>query len=319
MLIFQQPHWLWALAFLPVLVVWLLWVQRRYWVDAFHFSQVSLLKLVEAHPHVVWTQRIVPLCLLGAMACCVVGLAHPALQTREATPASAVMLTLDISLSMEATDIAPNRLEAEKQAAIRFIQTLPAETRTGLTLFSGNTYLASPLTTDHEGVISLLSQLDSTDLRSGTALGDAVLTSLDSFSPLDNGPQAGTQAPGKALVLMTDGENNMGLGTDVAQAEARRLKIPVFTVGLGETEGATIRKGLFTRLDESTLETLALQTGGAYFRVRKFSDFRKIYEPLAQKANLYRQTQVSLVPLCGVACLVFLLVAFGWGVSQRRF
>lgn len=315
MIVFEHPQWLWALTLIVPLLGWFLWVQRRYWQDAFAFSQVSLLALVEQQPQIVWIQRAVPLALLCAMACCVVGLAQPGTETKVATPASAVMLALDISLSMEATDIAPNRLTAEKQAAIRFIQTLPAQTRAGLTLFSGNTYLASPLTQDHAGLIELLSNLSLKDLRSGTALGDAVLTSLDSF----RGVSPTGSPSGMAIVLMTDGENNMGLGTQVAQAEAKRQGIPVFTVGLGETEGATIRQGLYTRLDESALETLAVQTGGAYYRVRKFSDFKAVYEPLAKKAHLYEKSRVSLVPVCLGLALVLLLGAFGFGVTQRRF
>jgi len=318
MIVFLQPLWLWGLLTIPVLLVWLLWVQRRYWLDAFHFSQVSLLQLVSAHPHAVWQQRIGPLCLLLAYSFTLLGLAQPTLQTRVASLTSALMLALDISLSMEATDMAPNRLEAEKQAAIKFIETLPAETQAGLAFFAGNTYVASPPTTDHQSLLALLESMTLKDLRSGTALGDAVVTTLDSLSHSASATAPGS-GQGKAIILMTDGENNMGLGTDVARDEARRLHIPVFTVGLGDEAGTTIRKGLFTRLDETALQRLALETGGDYYRVRKFGDFRRIYAPLSKKAQIYRETQVSLVPLCLAGVLLGVLSAFGWGITQRRF
>lgn len=319
MIVFLQPEWLWGLVSVPVLLVWLLWVQRRYWLDAFHFSQVSLLQWVHRQPHIVWHQRVVPLCMLLAFSIALIGLAQPSLQTRVASPTSALMLALDISLSMEATDMAPNRLEAEKQAAIRFIETLPAETQAGLAFFAGNTYVASPPTTDHQSLLALLESMTLKDLRSGTALGDAVVTTLDSLSRSGSSSSEAISSTGKAVILMTDGENNIGLGTDVARDEARRLKIPVFTVGLGDEAGTTIRKGLFTRLDETALQRLAIETGGDYYRVRKFSDFRRIYEPLSKKALIYRETQVSLVPFSLVGLLVLVLGAFGWGVTQRRF
>lgn len=326
----------WVLGFLilvPGLVIWFLVQQRRYWRDALSFSQVSLVRNLRHLKHQALHQRVLPLFLVTALMAGIVGMAHPTLVTRVATQNSYLMLVLDISISMEANDLSPNRLDAAKKAAIEFARELPDGVMLGLTFFAGNTYLVSPPTDDHKLIAAYLNSLTKEDLRPGTAVGDALLLAMDSLGMAirnnlalpgnrqnnGSGKKTGTQKSPGTIILLTDGESNLGVSPYMAVEEAIKQGVTVFTVGVGEETGAYVRGGIFTHLDESTLMTIAQQTGGTYYRARSFGDFRDIYTKISRKTLVYEEKQVSLMPWFLGATLVLVLGGFAWSVHRRRF
>lgn len=319
---FLQPTWLLLLLLIPLAVLWIFWEQRRYWRDAFAFSQVSLLQKLNRVRHPLLRQRVLPLLLVLLLAVSIVGLAQPVLRTKVASENSYLMLVLDISISMEATDIAPNRLEAAKTAATEFIRELPDNIKAGLTFFSGNTYLLSPPVADHQVLIRYLDSLKKEDLRPGTAIGDAMLTGIESLqtavsqaeSPTKKAPPVGT-----ALILITDGESNLGISPVYAVEEALRQRVRVFTVGMGEESGAYVRDDIFTHLDEPMLRNIAQQTGGEYFRARSFQDFRRIYDRISEKALGLEEKRISLMPVCLALAALFSIGGLVWVVRSRQF
>lgn len=323
---FQYPWVLLALVLIPALLLWLLVQQRRYWQDAFYFSQLSVLKQLRQQPHMVWHQRIVPGLLLLALATGILGLAYPVWKTQVVTQNNYLMLVLDISISMEATDISPNRLEAAKRAALRFVQDLPDEVKVGLAFFAGNNYLVSPPVEDHALVSAYLNSLEMKDLRQGTAIGDAMLMAIDSLHTAVHPPaQAGkakpmpVNTPEGTIILLTDGENNLGISPIAAVEEAVKRDIKVFTIGMGEETGAYVRGGVFTHLDEPMLQTIAQRTGGQYYRVRAFRDFRDVYQKIGQKSLGFVEKKISLVPAFLGLTVLLVLGAFADGVHFRRF
>lgn len=323
---FLYPWVLPALVVVPGLVVWFLVGQRRYWRDAFAFSQVSALKQLRHLRHAVWIQRVLPVLVLLALTATLVGLAQPVWKTKVATQNSFLMLVMDISISMEATDLSPNRLEAARNAAIDFTKNLPEDVRLGLAFFAGNTYLVSPPMSEHAQIVDYLKSLKHDDLRPGTAIGDALLGALESLRttiqqapPMKLTPKGQPNQPQGAIILLTDGESNLGIAPATAVEEAKLQRVRVFTIGMGEEAGAYVRGGIFTHLDEPTLMSIARETGGSYYRARSFNDFKEIYREIGEKTLHYEEKTLSLMPWClGVASLC-LLGAFGWAVQYRRF
>ena len=195
-----------------------------------------------------------------------------------------VMVAIDVSESMLAEDVKPNRLERAKREVIDLIEMLEGD-RIGLIAFAGTSFVQCPLTLDYGACKMFLGYID-TDLIPvpGTAIAEVIKTSLKSFSKRER--------KSKALILITDGEDHEGEPIDAAK-EAKKEGIKIFTIGVGREGGAPIplkdgsggfkkdRKGdmVITHLDEITLQKIALETGGSYVRsVTGDMDLDKIYQ-----------------------------------------
>lgn len=272
---FEHPTFLYALALLPILVVVFLfyWHWRKRALN--RFAQSSLLP--EIMPGVSGYKHPVKfLLLLLSLALLIVGAANPQWGSkREKVKRKSVdvMIALDISNSMYAEDIAPNRLERAKKFAENLVEKLKGE-QIGLILFAGGAYLQMPVTTDY-ATAKLFIRSASPDLAGtqGTAIADAIDLARRSFSE-DNKAH-------KALILITDGEDHEGEALEAAQT-AREEGVIQFTVGVGTQEGGFIPvsfngqtdykrdesgQPVRTRLNETLLEELARQGDGAYFHI----------------------------------------------------
>ncbi len=318
------PPVLLLLIVIPLLTVFFLLKQRQYWQDAFAFSQIAVLQRIKQEPNIVWHQRVVPAILLLSLTFGIIGLSSPELVRRVATKNSFLMLVMDISISMEATDLSPNRLHAAKTAAIDFVKDLPDGVQIGLAFFAGNTYLVSPPTEDHRLLVSYLKSLEMEDLRPGTAIGDAMLMAIQSLenriSQTKEEP-VGTREmsqPLGSIILLTDGESNLGISPIVATEEAVNKQIKVFPIGIGEETGAYVRGGIFTHLDETSLMTIAQQTGGQYYRARALKDFKDIYGKIGQKTLHIEEKRIPLMPVFLGLSMLCVLSAFVWGIHHRR-
>lgn len=324
--LFLHPWRLILLLLMPVFGLWFLFRQRHYWRDAFAFSQLAVLKQVRTIKHPLLMQRILPITLLLALCCNIIGFAEPVWRTRVATHDTFLMLVLDISISMEATDLSPNRLEAAKSAALDFVRSLPDEVTLGLEFFAGNTYLVSPPVKDHQLILEYLNSLKMEDLRPGTAIGDAMLAAIESLRLAQNQKLQMTpdkkqtaRQPQGAIILLTDGESNLGIAPNVAVEEALKQKVTVSTIGIGDEGGTYVRDGIFTHLDEVTLQTIAEQTGGDYHRARSVKDFKDIYRKIARKTLHYEEKDLSLMPWCLVFSGILVLGGLAWLTVYRRF
>ena len=199
-------------------------------------------------------------------------------------PKDSKLIVIDVSESMLAEDVKPNRLERAKREVIDLIEMLEGD-RIGLIAFAGTSFVQCPLTLDYGACKMFLDYID-TDLIPvpGTAIAEAIRTSLKSFNKRER--------KSKALILITDGEDHEGEPIDAAK-EAKKEGIKIFTIGVGREGGAPIplkdgsggfkkdRKGdmVITHLDEITLQKIALETGGSYVRsVTGDMDLDKIYQ-----------------------------------------
>lgn len=199
----------------------------------------------------------------------IIALARPQVKNVEQTTEGEgidVMLALDVSGSMTAQDLKPNRLEAAKQVAIDFVNRRPTD-RMGIVIFSGESFTQCPLTTDHNVLISSIRSIRNGLLEDGTAIGSGLATSVDRIR--------NSKAASKIIVLLTDGENNGGLiDPNTAKEIAKTYGIRVYTIGVGtegfapqpvQTMGGVTMYQQKVSIDEPLLREIAGETGGKYF------------------------------------------------------
>ena len=314
---FLQPEWFWLMALLPVVM---LWHGRRGPVAAIEYSDVSLAREVSRSSRsriglLVWA---LPL-LAGALM--IVGLARPQ-RTHSRTEVTAngidIVLGLDVSGSMQALDFRidhqrVNRIEVVKSVVSKFIDERPDD-RIGLIAFAGAPYLVSPITLDHDWLQQNLERVTVGGTDDGTAIGSAIAAGVNRLRL--------TPAKSKVVILLTDGVNNTGKISPLAAAEAARaMGVKIYTVGVGVRGDAPIPvrdAAGNTRLimakvdvDEKTLQAVADETGGKFYRATDTDSLQKIYEQInrfeksAQTVQKFERTE-ELYPWALIPSLAIL-------------
>jgi Ca-activated chloride channel homolog len=283
---FLQPEWFWAFTALPLVV---LWRGRRGPVAAVEYSDVSLARAVARRTRsriggIVWLLPIIAAALM------VVGLARPQ-RTHSRTEVTAngidIVLGLDISGSMQALDFKVNnqrvnRIAVVKAVVAKFIEERPND-RIGLIAFAASPYIVSPLTLDHDWLLQNLERINSGIGDDGTAIGSAIAAAVNHLR--------GTTAKSKVVIILTDGVNNSGKISPLAAAEAARaLGVKVYTIGVGvrgkapipfRDEAGNVHVIMASvDVDEKTLQAVASETGGLFYRATDTDSLQKIYEQI---------------------------------------
>jgi len=194
-----------------------------------------------------------------------------------------IMLAVDVSTSMLAQDFKPNRVEALKEIAQRFIEKRPNDNM-GLTMFAGEAYTQCPLTTDHAVLMNLYNSVDCNMaargiIDDGTAIGDGIMNAILRLKD--------SQAKSKVIILLTDGVNNSGnISPQTAAEIAKKYGIRIYTIGIGRNgmapyplpTGGTAM--LPVEIDEQTMTKISTETGGQYFRAQKNAELDAIYQDI---------------------------------------
>ncbi|MCU1457387.1 MAG: hypothetical protein JWL73_1479 [Actinomycetia bacterium] len=240
-------RWSWALyglLIIPVIVAVYLWQLRRKRKFAVRYASLSLIR--EAMPgRSRWRRYLPPALLLLSIVSLVIAVSRPQIIRSVARSRTSIMLTLDVSRSMCATDVDPNRLTAAQRAATEFVQHQPKVLRIGIVAFAGSAQLLVPPTTDTK---RLLQAIDGLTTSGGTGIGNAILTSIDALAEINPNIAPSTQAvPKRAVgpssrqhvpdivVVLTDGANTIGLDPRKAATQAADRKVRVYTIGFGTT------------------------------------------------------------------------------------
>ncbi|MBI2908931.1 MAG: VWA domain-containing protein [Chloroflexi bacterium] len=324
---FLWTDMLWALLLLPALVIAYVLAQRRRKKYALRYSNLSLVK--EALGRGPGVRRHIPaaLFLLG-LAIALFGLARPVATVMLPSQQGTVILTLDVSGSMRADDLKPNRLEAAKAAAISFVEHQPRNIRIGVVSFSGDAAIVQAPTTDREAVFAAIGRLTP---QRATAVGSGILTSLDAIfeepsarptpfsrrDPLRLSAPTPTPTPvargafaAAVIVLLSDGQSNAGPRPLQAATQAANRGVRVYTVGVGNPQGTVLRfdgRSMRVRLDEETLKRIADETDASYVRADSETDLRQIYENLSTQL-VFKPEQTELtVGFTGLATVFLLL------------
>jgi Ca-activated chloride channel family protein len=320
---FLQPEWFWALTLLPLVM---LWRGRRGAIAAIQYSDVGLARAVARRTRSrvgnwVWLLAV----FAGGLM--IVGLARPQRghsRTEVTANGIDIVLGLDVSGSMQALDFLidnqrVNRIEVVKSVVGKFIDERPND-RIGLIAFAGSPDLVSPITLDHDWLQQNLERVTIGGVDDGTAIGSAIAASVNRLRT--------TPAKSKVVILLTDGMNNTGKISPLAAAEAARaLGVKVYTIGVGvrgkapvpvRDEAGNMRLVMAeVDVDEKTLQTVADQTGGKFYRATDTDSLKKIYEQInrletspqtVQKFEHYDELYPwALVPALGILGLGFVL------------
>lgn len=291
---FSNPQFFWLLLLLPIIVAWYIWKRKKLTPQL----KVSSLNGFKAGRGFLAKLRPLLLALrLAAMAALITALARPRtvdVSTKTKTTRGIdIVISIDVSASMLARDLRPNRLEALKEVAADFIQGRPND-RIGIVEYAGESYTRTPITSDKSIVLSSLADIQyNTIIEGGTAIGMGLATSVNRLKD--------SKAKSKVIILMTDGVNNAGfIEPSTASELAVEYGIKVYTIGLG-TNGealspiALLPDGSFqygrskVEIDEELLTEIANKTGGLYFRATDNQKLEEIY----QEINKLEKTEVE--------------------------
>jgi Ca-activated chloride channel family protein len=301
---FDQPLALLGLIALPILVALYMLVRRRRRRYAMRFTNLALLASVAGTGPGV-RRHVPPALMLVAIGTLLVGLAQPILYLEVARSDASVMLIIDVSGSMQATDVAPTRLEAAVRAARTLINGLPANDRIGLISFNGSAHLDQPLTDNRQQVVDALSTLQA---NGSTAIGDALSLGVRQLAPAHPAASSANR-PASMIVLLTDGVSNRGMDPITAAGEAKAAGVPVETIGIGQRNGSVRVQGQEVGgVDEATLQAVAQATGGKYYYAEAAGQLNSIYNALGTQFG-WRLVRFNAGPLLIVTGMVALVAA----------
>lgn len=279
---FLAPQRLWLLTVAAALLAIYVVMQFRRSRYTVRFSNLTLLdKLAPKRPG--WRRHLAAGLLLVSLGSSVVAFAKPVQTTKVAKERSTVILAIDVSLSMAATDVMPSRLEAAQAAAVDFVESLPPTMNLGLISFAGTARLLVPPTQDRDPVVTAI---DNLKLDKATAIGDAVKLSLDVIA--NQSIDGDSADPNAAIVLISDGETTVGLPTADSIPLAAEAGVPVTTIAYGTPDGTIVvdefgdGNGQLTRVPVNVEELagLAEGTGGRAFTAESASDLSSVYDDL---------------------------------------
>jgi Ca-activated chloride channel family protein len=311
---FAAPLVLLALLALPPLVVWYTSEQRRRIRAAQAFVTGPLTASVA--PRRPRWRRHAPLIAFGlALAVLIVAAARP--QRTKAVPIghSAIMLANDVSSSMLATDVKPSRLVAAQKAATSFIKSVPSTVQIGSLEFSRRPVVLQSPTTDHSLTLAAIKQFRTSG---GTAIGDSLVTALRLLTGL---PKQGGQRPPGAILLLSDGANNVGSDPLQAARQAATLHIPIYTVELGTPSGTIpLKRGSQTVItpvptSPAELAQIASLSHGHAWTAQDTSQLSNVYTHLAAQLTHKKTTQPMTASFAGGGLVLLLLgsvLSLGW-------
>ncbi len=316
---FSAPAWLGLLAVVAALVVGYVWVQRRARRYLLRFANLALLDQVVPR-QASWPRHVPAALLILALTLLTVSLAGPTASAQVPRDRATVMLVIDVSLSMNSTDVTPTRLAAAQDAALSFIRTLPPGINLGIESFAGSaTVLVSP-TTDRDLAVRAIQTLK---LAESTATGDALaaaLNTLDEINQLIPAQSHGQGPPPARIVLMSDGKQNAGRDEFAVARQASAAHVPIDTISFGTPYGTVDIQGeqAPVPVDDDSLSQVAQLSGGQFYPAQSNQQIHQVYDTLAHQIGyqtIRRDASKPWLALGTLTCLAAAVAALA--LSQR--
>jgi len=312
---FAAPLVLLALLGLPLLALMYLAEQRTRVTAAAAFASPAVQASV-APRRPGWRRHLPMLAILIAIALLILAAARPQRTVAVPVERASIMLATDVSGSMTAKDLAPNRLQAAKQAAHRFVQQVPSRVNVGVMAFNDIARVLQSPTTDRQAVNAAINGMTPSG---GTATGNAIDTAV---GVLNRAPKLNGKRPPAALVLLSDGASTRGRDPVAAAQAARKLHIPVYTVALGTSNGTiTVPRrggGTVTQRvppDPASLAQIARASGGATFTAQTTAGLKQVYEKLGSQLSHRKEKHQITTAFAGGAAVLLLAglgMSLGW-------
>ncbi|MEU6861636.1 VWA domain-containing protein [Glycomyces sp. NPDC046736] len=305
-----EPLWLLALIPVAALAAVYIWAQFSRRRIAVKFANATLLaKLVPRLPG--WRRHVPAGIMVMALAVLVGGMTRPAVDVEEPQERATVILAIDVSLSMMASDVDPNRMDAAKTAAVDFVAELPEQYNVGLVSFAGYASVVVPPTKNRGEITTAINGLT---LAEATATGDAVFASLQAVQQVFPDP-SGELAPA-SILLLSDGYRTAGRTVEEAAEAAAAAQIPVSTVAFGTDEGVVELDGDYVSVpvDREALAGLADVTGGQYYEAASVDQLRAVYEDMGSSLGYRTIAEDASQWFIGTA-LILLFAAAGLSLA----
>ena len=315
---FASPYFLFGLIIIPILIIWYIFrcnKQQAY----VRFSDTGFFnKLPKSWRS--YLRHIIFILKIAALSLFIIALARPQSSSKNKKvniEGIDIVLAMDISSSMLACDLKPDRLEASKAVASNFVEGRHGD-RMGLIVFSGETFTQVPLTTDHTMMLNMLKDMKCGMLEDGTAIGDGLASAVNRLKD--------SEAISKVVILLTDGDNNAGSITPATAAEMAKLfGIRVYTIGAGTRGmapypvqtpfGGIQYQQVPVKINETLLQQIADETGGKYFRAESKESLQKIYDEIDKmerskiEVNEFQRLHEEFYPLV-IWGLILLVISF---------
>jgi Ca-activated chloride channel family protein len=216
------------------------------------------------------------------------------------------VITIDTSSSMLADDFAPNRLQAAKDEAGTFVDKLPPRSKIGLVSFSGTSFVELQPATDRNTIKEKIRELEIRPVG-GTDIGEAIITSVNMLSNSENS---------KTVVLLTDGQSNVGTDPQYGAEYANSNRVTVFTIGIATQQGGKfLRVEAISKLDEGTLQQIAKSTGGNYYFAQDKAGIAQAYEDISKKSD----KKIAINLQLGLMLLALFLLFVEWGLINTKY
>lgn len=331
---FLWPQFLWLLLAVPALVLVYVWLLKRKTKLALRPGSIAIARQALG-PGLHWRRHLPPALFLLAMVLGMLAASRPLAVVTLPSDHATVILAIDVSLSMRATDIKPSRIVAAQEAAKSFLKELPRGVRVGIVSFAGTAQVVQAATLQRE---DLVAAIDRFQLQRGTAVGSGIVVALSELFP-DHGLDVGAmtygngrrgksidEAPGKpkkeivpvepgsytsaAIVLLTDGRRTTGVDPQEAAMLAANRGVKVYSIGLGTVNGEVPGFegwSMYLKLDEPSLKAIANVTRAEYFYAGDADALKTVYDKLGTRLQLEKkETEVSALLALGAAVLALL-------------
>lgn len=306
LIVFQHPERLALLAIAPALILLYLALSARTRSRSRQFGIEGLERVLPKQQ--AWKRHLAVLLACLSLVSLTCAFAQPSDEVSVPRQRATVCIAIDVSYSMQATDVDPNRIDASKAAGQQFVDMLPNGFNTALVAFSGTSSILVPPTTDRSMVKASIANLQ---LGPSTAIGEGVYSCLDALklAPID--PAKPTEPPPAAIVVLSDGFTNIGRPSAEAGAAAKAVKAPVYTIAYGTPGGFVMQNGKkeFVPVDKAELAKLAQVSGGQAFTAGSNSELKAVYQNIASSIGYEKAFKEVTEFYAGIAVAFALLAS----------
>jgi Ca-activated chloride channel homolog len=301
-LTFLNPIWLLLLILIPILYYFYLKSSKKRKRAAIKFSNIGLIKVAQKNKKLNWRKNIIFYLTLIAVAFLIIGLSNPHIPLKKTREGVNIVLVLDVSGSMKANDYKPTRIEAAKKSAKVLIENLNSNDNVGIVIFESGATTAAYLSPFKDKVIDKLAAIKAKEGK--TAIGDGLSLGVDMATSVSNKK--------KVIVLLSDGVSNAGVISPGDSIEFAKLnKIQVNTIGMGTTGQTVLGHDMFGRpvyaeLDEKTLQKIAKETGGKYYKSIDTQTLDEIYERISE--DIKREKENTSIKNWFIVAAILILI-----------